>query len=91
MAGHFQECAIAANTQEEVIAAYLLELATIDALVGETGSVEGMAYRGNGALIFFVAEPQGLDHRVVTLLQGGKVAFLMLIAIQLIVTFFVHD
>jgi hypothetical protein len=68
MAGHFQECSIAANAQEKIIAIYLLELATIDALVGETGSVEGMAYRGKGALIFLVAESQGLDHRVMPLL-----------------------
>src|SRR5687768_8332440 len=69
IACHFQKGPIAPHTEHQVIAGNARELATVEAIVGYAHVIEGRLYGCERALVFLMAEPHGLNDRLVVSLQ----------------------
>src|SRR5262245_42110353 len=90
VACYFQKGPIPTHTEHQIIACNTREFATVEAIVGYPHSIKGRLYGCQGALIFLMSEPHGLNDRLVVALQRRKTSGPLGVAIQLVIAFLVH-
>src|SRR5262245_22212631 len=90
VACHFQKGPIPTHTEHQIIACNTRDLTTIEAIVGYLHSIKGRLYGCQGALVFLMAVPHGLDDRLAVSLQRRKTSGPLGVAIQLVIAFLVH-
>src|SRR5262245_27852237 len=89
VACHFQKGSIPTHTEHQIIVSSTREVAAVEAIVGEPHNLESRLYGCQGALVFLMAVPHGLNDRLVVSLQRRKASGPLGVAIQLIIAFLV--